>query len=246
MQNAWIIARRELGAIFVQPIAYIFIAGMMFITGIIFAGQLSAVAQGFQGAPTPTAADFMGTFTFLGLFVIPAITMRMVSEERQSGTVELLMTMPVTDGQVIIGKFLAAFVLYAASVALTLIYPFVLLRFGNPDIGPMVLTYLLALLWGTSLVAIGIFASTVSMNQINAFMISFTIILLLYLFSFVSNVVASLPGQVSTVLRELSLLSHQDSFFSGVLTAKDVLYYLIVTGAFLFAAARIFESRRWR
>ena len=246
MQNAWIIARRELGSIFVQPIAYVFIAAMTFITGLIFAGQLSVVAQGFQGASTPTVADFMGTFTFLGVFAIPAITMRLVSEERQSGTVELLMTMPVTDGQVILGKFFAALLLYAATVAITLIYPFVLLRFGNPDVGPMISSYLLVLLWGASLIAIGIFTSTISTNQINAFMFSFAIILVFYLLSFLSNTASFLPVQVSTVMRELSLVSHQDNFFNGVLTAKDVLYYVLVTGSFLFAAARFFESRRWR
>ncbi len=160
--------------------------------------------------------------------------------------VELLMTMPVTDGQVILGKFFAALLLYAATVAITLIYPFVLLRFGNPDVGPIISTYLLVLLWGASLIAIGIFTSTISTNQINAFMFSFAIILVFYLLSFLSNTASFLPVQVSTVMRELSLVSHQDNFFNGVLTAKDVLYYVLVTGSFLFAAARFFESRRWR
>ncbi|MBK9055570.1 MAG: ABC transporter permease subunit [Chloroflexi bacterium] len=245
MQNAWIIARRELGAIFVQPIAYVFMAAMSLITGAIFAQQISFLAQGAQGAPAPNVADSLSTFAFLGVFAIPAITMRLVSEERQSGTVELLMTMPITDGQVILGKFLAALILYIATTALTLIYPLVLLRFGNPDVGPMLTTYLMVVLWGSALISIGIFASTISTNQINAFMLSFAVILILYLLAFLSNN-PSLPERVGIIMRELSLLSHQENFFSGVLTVKDTLYFVLVTGVFLFAAARFFESRRWR
>ncbi len=245
MQNAWIIARRELGAIFVQPIAYVFMAAMSLITGAIFAQQISFLAQGAQGAPAPNVADSLSTFAFLGVFAIPAITMRLVSEERQSGTVELLMTMPITDGQVILGKFLAALILYVATTALTLIYPLVLLRFGNPDVGPMLTTYLMVVLWGSALISIGIFASTISTNQINAFMLSFAVILILYLLAFLSNN-PSLPERVGIIMRELSLLSHQENFFSGVLTVKDTLYFVLVTGVFLFAAARFFESRRWR
>lgn len=243
MQNVWIIARRELGAIFVQPIAYVFIAAMTLITGLIFGQQIAFLAAGQGG--TPNVADPLSTFAFLGVFAIPAVTMRLVSEERQSGTMELLMTMPVTDGQVIFGKFLAALLMWLVTVALTLIYPFVLLRFGNPDVGPIITTYLLMILWGSALISIGVFTSTVFTNQINAFMLAFAVILIFYLLGFLSNL-PSLPVNISTIMRELSLLTHQESFFSGVLAAKDVLYYVLVTGVFLFAAARFFESRRWR
>ncbi|MCL4868767.1 MAG: ABC transporter permease subunit [Anaerolineae bacterium] len=244
MQNVWIIARRELGAIFVQPIAYVFIASMTLITGAIFAVQIAFSSQGLQGAP-PTVSDPLATFAFLCVFAIPAITMRLVSEERQTGTMELLMTLPVTDGQVILGKFLAALLMYAGAVALTLIYPFVLLRFGNPDVGPILTSYLLMLLWGSALISIGIFASTIAPDQIIAFMLAFGFILIFYLFAFLANIPA-LPESVANLMRELSLTSHQDNFFRGLLLAKDVLYYVLVTGLFLFAAARFFESRRWR
>ncbi len=246
MQNAWFIARRELGAIFVQPIAYVFIAAMTLISGAIFAQQILFLAtQGAQSGAAPTVADSLATFAFLAVFAVPAITMRLISEERQSGTVELLMTMPITDGQVILGKFIAAFLLWVATTALTLIYPFVLLRFGNPDVGPMITAYLLVLLWGSALISIGIFASAISTNQINAFMLSFAVILIFYLMAFLGSN-PSLPTNASTIMRELSMLSHQDNFFNGVLTVKDVLYFVLLTGIFLFAAARIFESRRWR
>lgn len=243
MQNVWIIARRELGSIFVQPIAYVFIAAMTLITGLIFGQQIAFLATGQGG--TPNVADPLSTFAFLGVFAIPAVTMRLVSEERQSGTMELLMTMPVTDGQVILGKFLAALLMWIVTVALTLVFPFVLLRFGNPDVGPIITTYLLMILWGGALISIGVFTSTVFTNQINAFMLAFAFILIFYLLGFLSNL-PSLPVNIGTIMRELSLVTHQESFFSGVLTAKDVMYYVLITGVFLFAAARFFESRRWR
>lgn len=247
MQNVWIIARRELGALFVQPIAYVFIATITFITGLIFAAQIGFLAQGSQ-APV-SVADSLSTFAFLGLFVVPSITMRLLSEERQSGTIELLMTMPVTDAQVILGKFVAAIILWIVTTAITLIYPFVLLRFGNPDVGPMLTSYLMVLLWGSALISIGLFTSTISTNQINAFMLSFVIILLFYLLTFLSNVIpvgVPLGEAVSQTLRDLSFLSHQSNLLNGVITATDILYFVLMTAIFLFAAARILESRRWR
>ena len=171
--------------------------------------------------------------------------MRLVSEENQSGTIELLMTLPIRDIEVVIGKFLAAFIFYATVVALTLIYPFVLLRFGNPDVGPIVTGYLGLLLWGAALLGIGILTSSVAENQINAFMLSFGVILILYLTTIPAQLFTVSPA-ISTILTELSLQSHQDNFFNGLITAKDVLYYLLITSVSLFAAARILESRRWR
>jgi ABC-2 type transport system permease protein len=140
MRNIWIVARRELGALFVQPIAYVF---AIFMTlghrPALFGADLFPL---FQGGPPPSVAQIISTFTFLSIFAAPAITMRLLAEEQQTGTIELLMTLPVTDLQVVLGKFLAAFLFYVAITALTLIYPIILLRFGNPDIGPMVSAYI--------------------------------------------------------------------------------------------------------
>ena len=144
MRNIWIVARRELGALFVQPIAYVFAIIMTLITGLLFSAQISFSV--FQGSVPANVSQIMRTFTFLAIFFAPAITMRLLAEEQQTGTIELLMTLPVTDLQVVLGKFLAAFLFYAMITALTLIYPAILLSFGNPDIGPMVSTYIGALL----------------------------------------------------------------------------------------------------
>lgn len=247
MRNTWIIARRELGAIFVQPIAYIVAIVFTFITGYLFAAQVTnyVINAQFGGAPPLTVGPLLLTFGFLMLFAAPAVTMRLLSEEQQSGTMELLMTLPVRDSQVVLGKFLAAMLFYLVIVSLTLIYPLVLLRFGNPDIGPLVTSYLGVILLGAALIGIGILASALSENQIVAFMLSFGLILVLYLAGIVADYFTAIP-YVSTIFNELSLNSHQSNFAEGLLTATDVLYYLIITAVSLFAATRVLESRRWR
>jgi ABC-2 type transport system permease protein len=243
VRNVWFVARRELGSLFVQPIAYVFAITMTLITGLLFAAQISFPA--IQGGPPPGVAQIMSTFTFLAIFAAPAITMRLLAEEQQTGTIEVLMTLPVTDLQVVLGKFLAAFLFYAMITALTLIYPVILLRFGNPDIGPMVSTYVGVLLWGAALLGVGVLASAASDNQINAFIIAFGIILLLYL-TLIPAQLFTVGPTVGAILNEISLQPHLNNFLDGLLTAKDVLYFLVVTAISLFAAARILESRRWR
>lgn len=244
MRNAWIVARRELGSIFVQPIAYIFAMMMTLIVGLFFSAQISFPAV-VGNSPPPSLGQVLNIFCFLAIFGGPAITMRLLSEEQQMGTIELLMTLPVRDIEVVIGKFLAAFLTYVMVAALTLIFPVILLRFGNPDIGPLLSSYLGVLLWGAAILGIGILASAMSENQINAFMLAFGLTLVLYLTMIPAQLFALAPPW-STILNELSLQSHLAGFLNGLITAKDVLYYLTITAVSLFAAARILESRRWR
>ena len=247
IQNIWLVARRELGAIFAQPIAYIFAISLLFICGLIFADQISVPAT--QGGPPATMEPVLGTFAFLVLFAAPAITMRLLSEELQSGRMELLMTLPLRDSELVVGKWLAAFLTYSLVVALTLIFPLILLAFGNPDVNVLLTGYLGVLLWGAGLLAIGTLASAFSENQINAFMLSFGMTLALYLSFIVSNQINGV-SQVSTALKtffeEASYQAHLGNFLQGLLTATDILYYLVVTGIALFAATRMLESRRWR
>jgi ABC-2 type transport system permease protein len=252
MRNAWIVAQRELGAIFSGPIAYIVTVMLLGITGLIFAFYLAQFANPFGGGGTPDMSGVLNFFIFITLLAIPAITMRLLSEEQRSGTMELLMTMPVRDGEVVLGKFIAAFLFYLVTVALTLLFPFILLRFGNPDVGPIVTGYLGIILWGAALLGIGIMASALTENQIVAFILALGINLALWLSFVVSNTfLANIPWiatnapWISTFFDEISLFAHQDNFGRGLIVATDVLYYLIITAVTLFAAARILESRRW-
>jgi ABC-2 type transport system permease protein len=153
--------------------------------------------------------------------------------------------MPVRDGEVVLGKFLAAFIFFLAVTALTLIYPFVLIRFGNPDMGPILTAYLGVILWGAGLLAIGVLASALTENQIVAFITAFGINLVLYLIAFIGRFATTNPT-ATTVLSEMSFEIHLGNFLQGLVTATDVLYYLIVTAVAIFAATRILESRRWR
>ena len=244
MRNAWIVAQRELGAIFVQPIAYIFAIVITVITGVIFVAQITSLAVQPGSGPVGVQ-NVMGTFTFLYIFAAPAITMRLLSEEQRSGTMELLMTLPVRDGEVIIGKFLAAFIFYIATTALTVIYPFILISFGNPDVGPILTAYLGVLLWGAGLLSIAIFASALTNNQLVAFILGFGLILALYL-AFIPSLVFSDVTLVVNIFNELSFESHLGNFLNGLVLAKDVVYYVMITAIFLFASARVLESRRWR
>jgi ABC-2 type transport system permease protein len=246
MRNAWIVAQRELGAIFAQPIVYVFSVVMILITGLIFAEELAFYSNPFGGGGEPSVRGVLNLFTTLMLFVAPAMTMRLLSEEQRSGTMELLMTLPVRDGEVVLGKFLASFIFYLVTVALTLLFPFILLRFGNPDVGPIVSAYLGIILWGAALLGIGILASAMTENQIVAFMVAFGIILMLFLSFILSRSIFTAIPWLATVFDEISLVSHLGNFLNGLITAKDVLYYLIVTAISLFAAARVLESRRWR
>lgn len=244
MKNIWFIARRELGAIFSQPIAYIFAVAVVGITGFVFSAQIAQLVQ-FPGSAPVEVGQALQLYSFLFIFVAPALTMRLLSEEQRSGTMELLMTLPIRDGEVVVGKWLAGFVFYLATTLLTLVYPLVLLNFGNPDIGVILSSYLGVLLAGGALIGIGVLASSMTESQIVAFFIGFVIILLLYL--------AVIPAQffqlgelMSAIFTELSFDDHLNSFFLGLVLVKDIVYFVGITAVSLFAAARILESRRWR
>lgn len=243
MRNSWYVAQRELAAIFVQPIAYIFTIVIIGITGLIFSGQIAALAFA-SGAPI-NLTNVLGLFTFLFIFAGPAITMRLLAEEQRSGTMELLMTLPLHDGEVVVGKFLAAFLFYVAMVGLTLIFPLILLQFGNPDIGPMLTGYLGVLLWGAAILAIGLLASAMTDNQMVAFILALGFNLLFYLAIIPAEFFGNNPT-LALIFQELSAQQHLGSFFRGVLIAKDVVYFVMITAVFLFAATRVLESRRWR
>ena len=244
MHNIWQIARRELGAIFVQPLAYIFGVVIIALTGYIFSSELFFLAT--QPGTLPIdVQNVLGLYTFLYLFAMPALTMRLLSEEQRSGTMELLMTLPLRDGEVVLGKFLAGFIFYLMTTMLTLVFPIILFTFGNPDPGPIWAAYLGVILWGAALLGIGILASALSENQMVAFILGLGLTLVLYLLVIPAQSFA-LGDTAGTILTELSLSHHQNNFFRGLIVAKDVVYFLMVTAVSLFAATRVLESRRWR
>jgi ABC-2 type transport system permease protein len=179
----------------------------------------------------------------INLFVIPIITMRLFAEEKRTGTFELLATSPLRDGEIILGKWLAAMVLYLAGLGITVLNMLVLFAYGNPDWRPMAVGYLGVILQGGCLLAIGTFLSTLTKNQIIAAMAAFGVCLLLFVLDWVSSFESS---ALFRVISYLSVSSHFDAFSRGVLDAKDAMYYVTVIILGLFLSARSLESIRWR
>jgi ABC-2 type transport system permease protein len=179
----------------------------------------------------------------VGLFLIPMITMRLYAEEKRSGTIELLMTSPVRDAEVILGKWLAALILYACILSISAINIAVLFFWGSPDLKPILVGYLGLLLQGGCLLAIGTFISTLTRNQIIAGGAAFAVALLLWVLDWVS---AYEQAAWAKVISYLSVVTHFEPFAKGVIDTKDVVFYVSMIFFGLFLTARSVESLRWR
>jgi ABC-2 type transport system permease protein len=183
---------------------------------------------------------FAGT---IGLFLIPMITMRVFAEEKRTGTIELLLTSPVTDIEIILGKWLGAVALYACVLLMSILNMALLFAWGKPDLKPVLVGYLGLLLQGGCLLALGTLISTMTKNQIIAGIATFFLSLLLWLLSWYTAFDTTVTSQV---LGYLSIVTHFENFGKGVLSSKDVVFYLSLTYFSLFLTARSLESLRWR
>ena len=179
----------------------------------------------------------------VALFLIPMITMRLFAEEKRTGTIELLATSPVSDMEVILGKWLSAMVLYASMLLLTAINFLFIFRYGHPDWKPLVIGYLGLLLQAGALLAIGTFISTLTKNQIIAGAATFGVCLLLWVLEWVSGYETATWARV---LAYMSVITHFESFAKGLLDAKDAIFYVTLIFFGLFLTARSMESLRWR
>ena len=254
MNNILAIAHKELKSYFASPIAYVVIGLFALMFGFFYYTLLGIFIEqgmrmmGLQGGPTQNVNDQMIRPLFLNasvllLFVLPMITMRTYSEEKRSGTIELLLTAPLTDVQIIIGKFLGAMALYAAMLAVTLIHVGVLFAFGTPEWIPIATGYLGLLLMGGCFISVGLLISSFTRNQIVAVMATFAVFLLLW----VINWAGPLTGpRTSAVLEYLSITSHLDDFTRGVVDTKHVVYYVSFIAFGLFLTARSVDTERWR
>jgi len=236
MRNVWLIARRELASYFASPVAYAVTAVFLVVAGYFFGLIL------YYSREATLRYLFYNITTFL-LLIGPALTMRLLAEERKSGTIELLLTSPVRDGEVIAGKFIAALILWLAMLALTLVYPALLKSFGNPDLGPIATGYLGLILAGGAILALGVVASTLTSNQIIAALVAFGLSLLLWLTDALQGL---LSGPVGEFFGYLSLSTHFADFPKGVIDTRDVVFFLTIIVAALFLATRILEARRWK
>lgn len=236
MRNALYVAAKELRSYFVSPIAYIIVAFWLVITGLFFTASATSGDASMR--------NVFGVIPILLLLVSPALTMRLLAEESRTGTLELLLTAPVKDWSVVIGKFLGALGLYAAMMFLTILYPLVLVLFrGNPDWGPIFSGYIGLLLLGMAFLSVGLFASSLTSNQILSAVIALAILLVLFIITVLTSNVAP---NVAAVLAKLSIGDRYDPFVRGIVDLTDVIYFLTFTGAVLFITIQIVEARRYR
>jgi ABC-2 type transport system permease protein len=251
----WPIFKKEMRLYFTSPVAWVIITMFLFIAGYFFYSIFAFYTlASMQSAMNPQMArelnvtdsvlrPLFSNVSVILLLLMPLITMRLFAEERRSGTIELLLTYPVRDGAVLVGKYLAALTLYAIMLALTLLYPGILIYFARVEWGPLLTGYLGLLLMGATFLAVGIFASSLTENQIVAAITTFGTLLLLWVVGWSAEYVG---GPWGRVLSHLSILEHFDTFARGVLDTKDVIFYLDVTIVALFLTLRSLEARRWK
>jgi len=237
-----IIAGRELRSYFATPLAYVFIVIFLAMMGV-FTFYLGGFYERGQADLTP----FFGFHPWLYLFLVPAIAMRLWAEERKSGSIELLMTLPVTIWQAVLGKFLAAWLFIAVALALTFPIWITVNYLGDPDNGIIVAAYLGSLLMAGGFLAIGACISAANRNQVVAFIVTVVICFLFMLagFPLVLNFFSGwLPTAMLDAISGLSFLTHFNSLSKGVLDIRDVLYFLLVIAAWLYANAIVLDLRK--
>lgn len=240
MGNTWAITRREFGAYFNSPIAYVFIAAFLGATMFLF-----FTYPDFLSLRQASLDNLFNWIPWVFLFFVPAVTMRLWAEERKSGTLEVLLTMPVTTTQAVLGKFFASVAFLAVAIAGTFPIPVLVCWLGSPDRGPMIGGYLGALLMGAAYISVGCFLSSITRNQIIAFIIS-----LLVIFGFViigqRDIMQYFPDSMARTLDYLCISSHFASISRGVISSRDILYYFSVTSFFLMLNGIAIESRKWK
>jgi ABC-2 type transport system permease protein len=247
MKNIWTIAKREYQLYFNGPIAYAVAFLFFLILGLTFFQSIrqAVVSAFYQQAYTPTVQIITGgVMIFLLVFTMPAITMRLVAEENRTGTMELLLTSPVRDGELVVGKWAGGFLFMATLLAITLIYSIILNWLVTPGIdqGLLVASYVGLILMLMSLVAVGVAVSAFFSNQIAAFFVSLAIVLLLWLMQ-------SAPtdtGTLTEVIKYINFIEHYINFYNGVIDLRDIVYYLSITALGLFVGSVAVEMRRWQ
>ena len=248
MSNVLAIAHKELKGYFASPIAYIVLGFFALMFGFFFYSLLLFFDRGGMSGQSVNVNDQLIRPVFLNatvifLFVLPMVTMRTYSEEKRTGTMELLLTAPLTDLQIILGKFLGAMGLFAAMLALSLIHIGVIFWRGNPEPLPVLTTYLGLLLMGGCFVSLGLLISSLTRNQIVAGMATFGLFLMLW----VINWIASFTGpNTQAVLNYLSITDHLDDFTKGIIDTKHLVYYISFIAFGLFLTARSVDTERWR
>jgi ABC-2 type transport system permease protein len=236
VRNLWAVAQRELRSYFLSPLAYVVIALFLALAGYLFALILS-------NAREASLRGLVQNVSVLYLFIVPAISMRLLAEEQRTGTVELLLTNPVQEWEIVTGKFLASILLVLVMLACTLLFPLFLFIYGSPDKGPMITGYVGIFLQAAAFLSIGLWASSLTQNQIVAAIVSFALLLIFWLSD---NLGQFLGGTIGQIVSYTSVNAHFQSFPQGVIESKDVIYYLTLVVAGIVLSTLSLQSRRYR
>ena len=238
MRNTYAVFKKEFKTYFNTPIAYIIITVFLLITNWLF-------FRGFFLVNQATMRSFFGSMPWIFLFFVPAITMRLWAEEKRSGAIELIMTLPLRDVEVILGKYLASLLFLIITIFLTLSLPITVSFLGEPDMGPIIGGYLGIIFLGAAYLAIGSFISSLTRNQIIAFILSIAVCFGLFIVG-ENLVLMNLPHFLAPFFEYLGLGSHFSSISRGVIDSRDVIYYLSMVIFFIYLNIRSVESRKWR
>lgn len=252
MRRTLTLARRELSAYFLSPMGYVLGGLFLLVVSVIFLLGLplpmKSLEPVFRGGGESSLGDLFTILAGVMVVVVPLLTMRLVSEELRSGTIETLMTAPVTDTEVILGKFLGTMGMYAALLATTLVYFVLLAVYGKPDWGVAATGYLGMILLGATYVAVGVFASTLTHYQVVAGLIGIAVLGFFTLGVFLVSLLASMVfrPEVVKAVGQLNMIGYLSDFSMGFLDTRSVVYFVTVTAFFLFLSVKVLESRRWR
>ncbi|MDR2694260.1 MAG: ABC transporter permease [Chitinispirillales bacterium] len=236
MNTVAAIFKKEFASYFISPIAYVFIVVFLVGTNFMYFQPFFLINQADM-------RNYFGLLPWVFLFFVPAITMRGWAEERKSKTIELLLTWPVSDAQVVLGKFFAALAFLAVTVALSVTVPVTLFIIGNPDPGPIIGGYAGALLMGAAYLAIGLWVSSHTENQIVAFILAWVAMFVLMIIGH-PVVTMKTPSALVPLFSFLGLFTHFESIGRGVIDTRDVIYYLSIAGVFLFLNAQSLGGRK--
>ncbi|MDQ3239644.1 MAG: ABC transporter permease [bacterium] len=231
--NISAIYKKELRSYFASPVAYIAIAMFLVIAGYFFFPVFAFYKES-------TLEYSLSNLVIVLIFLMPLLSMRLLSEEKKSGTLELLLTRPVRDFEIVIGKYLSCATVLLVMMLPTLTYGLILFRYGKPDLYPMILQYGAIFLVGLSFLALGLFASSLTENQIVAAIIGFTITLLLWLLTWMTQQLGP-----DNIISYFAISSHFEDLNRGVIDAKDVVFYISFIAFWLYMTTRTLDVRRW-
>ncbi|MFH1740807.1 MAG: ABC transporter permease [bacterium] len=258
MQNIWAIYKREMRAYFITPMAYALYVIFLILSGYFFFAlvrvyaeqSMVAMQQRQYGMTLPAFTEFVfrnlfGNMSIILLLMIPLLTMRLFAEEKKMGTMELLLTYPIRDLEVILGKFFAALSVVILMLAFTFLYPLLgrYIAGSQVEYGAIISGYLGLLLMATCFISVGVFLSSLTENQIVAAVVSFGVLLLFWVIGWAEQLT---QGIIAAVLKQVSILNHFDDFSKGVIDTGHLSYYLLFGIFFIFLTLRVLDSNKWR